>query len=91
MFIVCHILSNNNCIESNTKQFKHKVKHEWYKSFQETYVYGDCRWSEGLEDKNTIQQNFILDQLFTLLENKIARIRNHSFENRQTNQIKHCA
>ena len=88
MFIACRMLPNNDCIESNTKQFKHKVKHACYESVLETYLCGKCQCFASLEDKITIQQNFILDQLYTLIQNKTARVCNHSFKNKQINQIK---
>ena len=82
MFIACRMLPNNDCIESNTKQFKHNVKHARYESALETYVCGNCQYFASLEDKITIQQNFILDQLYTLIQNKTARVCNHSFKNK---------
>ena len=34
MFIVCRLLPNNDCIESNTKLFKHQVKSDATNQFQ---------------------------------------------------------
>ena len=85
MFNVCRLLPNNDCIKSNTRQFKHQVKHGRYESVLDTNACVNCHCFGSLEDKNTIKQNFIMDQLYTLIQNEPARMCNHSFKDEQIN------
>ena len=60
MFIVCRLLPNNDCIKSNTKQFKHQVKSDATNQFQWLmFITTVTRCFESLRDKNTILQNFL--------------------------------
>ena len=90
---VCRLLPNNDCIENNTKQFKHHVKSDATNQFQRLmFITTVARCFESLGDKNdNIAKLPLLDHLYALIQNKPARISNHCFENRHINQIKHFA
>ena len=67
MFNVRRLSPNNDCIESNTKQFKHQVKSDATNQFQRLmFITTVARCFESLGDKMTILHNFLYLIICTL-------------------------